>query len=438
MNSGITCVAVAASGGRDSTALLHCTGRLARALGIEVVALHVHHGLQAAADEWLAQVRTQARRWHLGFVFRKLQTTPAAGESIEAWARRERYTALAQMARQNGCDLVLLAHHRRDQAETWLLQALRGGGPAGLSAMPEQAQRDGLTWARPWLDTPRETIEAYVHRYRLRHVDDTSNADPRFARNRLRLRVWPPLLAAFPDAETALTAAARQAQQAAALAAEAAAADLPPLLHPQGLAIEAWLALPPARRRNALGAWLRQRLPLVPDTLLDRLCAELRPRATARWPAPAAELRLYRGVLGIAGRDAAPAPPSDLLSLDLGRPGRVTLPGWHGSLEVAPVEQGGAVPALLQRVLVRTRQGGERFALAPGAPARSLKKQFQARAVPTWSRDGPLLLTSDERLLFVPGLGIDARLWAAPGEPQWGLRWCPDTAGATAQGEPGR
>ena len=96
------------------------------------------------------------------------------------------------------------------------------------------------------------------------------------------------------------------------------------------------------------------------------------------------------------------------------------------------------MPALLQGVLVRARRGGERFALEPGAQARSLKQQFQARAVPAWSREGPLLMTSDERVLFVPGLGIDARLWAAPGEPQWGLRWCPDTAGATAQPSPGR
>ncbi|MBE0548863.1 MAG: tRNA lysidine(34) synthetase TilS, partial [Rubrivivax sp.] len=184
-------VAVAASGGRDSTALLHCVVRRAAALGIEVVALHVHHGLMPAADTWLRQVRGQSRRWGAAFMCHRLDGSPPPGASVEAWARGERYRALAAMAREAGCGLVLLAHHRRDQAETWLLQALRGAGPAGLAAMPLQASRQGLVWARPWLDQARQAIDAYVRRHRLQFVDDASNADPRFARNRLRAAVWP-------------------------------------------------------------------------------------------------------------------------------------------------------------------------------------------------------------------------------------------------------
>ena len=435
MNGRLQRVAVAVSGGRDSTALLHCTGRVARGVGIEVLALHVHHGLHPAADEWLAQVRAQARRWRLDFAACRLKATPPAGDSVEAWARRERYAALARMAHEGGCSLVLLAHHRRDQAETWLLQALRGAGPAGQSAMPGQAQRGDMTWARPWLQMPRQTIEAYVQRHRLSFVEDSSNADPRFARNRLRLKVWPALLGAFPDAETALTSAACHAARATELAVEAAAMDLPPLVHAQGLAIQPWLALPPARRRNALAAWLRQRLQRLPDSLLDRLCAELRPGLTARWPAPAGELRLYRGVLEVQVASSWPsrAPLPTSLGLSFEGPGNVDVPGWHGHFQVALVDHGGAPPALLHQVHVRTRQGGERFALAPGGVARSLKKQFQARAVPAWAREGPLLYTDQAQLLFVPGLGINASLWAAPGEPQWGLRWCPDGA----QNDPG-
>lgn len=417
-------VAVAVSGGRDSTALLHCTMRGASALGLDVVALHVHHGLLDQADAWLAQVRKQARRWGAGFESCRLQTQPDTGQSVEAWARRERYRALTQMAQQAQCGIVLLAHHRRDQAETWLLQALRGGGPAGLSAMPALANRGGLTWARPWLDTPREAIEAYVRRHRLTHVDDSSNADPRFARNRLRLQVWPALVLAFPDAEKALTRAARQAQAAAALAGELAAIDLPLLLRGDSLAVEPWLQLTPARRRNALAAWLRQRLQAVPDSLLDRLLVELQSQRSARWPAPAGELRLYRGLLcasAVTETVDAPAP----VGLDLHRSGYVPLPAWRGGFEMVRVEQGGAAPALLQSLTARAREGGERFALAPAAAARSLKKQFQARGVAVWQREGPLLFTAQGRLLFVPGLGIDARLWAAPGQAQLGLRWQP-------------
>jgi len=206
-------VAVATSGGRDSTALLHATVQACRALGAEVLALHVHHGLQEKADEWPQRVKQQAQRWGAGFDCRRLGGKPARGDSIEAWARKGRYAALAEMAQAAGCDLVLLAHHRRDQAETWLLQALRGGTQAGLSAMPRIAQRVGLTWARPWLDQPREAVEAYVRRHRISFVEDPSNEDPRYARNRLRLQVWPALLQAFPDAENVLAAAAVRAQR---------------------------------------------------------------------------------------------------------------------------------------------------------------------------------------------------------------------------------
>ena len=182
---------MAVSGGRDSTALWHVTARAARGTAIEVVALHVHHGLQAQADDWVIHLRRQAARWAAsGLPVRlcwvRLQRSPARGDSIEAWARRERYATLAALARDEGIGTVLLAHHRLDQAETFVLQALRGAGPAGLAAMPRRAERDGIVWVRPWLDQPREAIEAHVRRHRLSHVDDPSNAGNRLACSRLR------------------------------------------------------------------------------------------------------------------------------------------------------------------------------------------------------------------------------------------------------------
>ncbi len=419
-------VAVAASGGRDSTALLHCTTRVAAGLGVGVLALHVHHGLSPHADVWAAQVRRQSRRWGAGFALRRLDGRPEAGESVEAWARRERYRALAEMARQAGCTLVLLAHHRRDQAETWLLQALRGGGAEGLAAMPRQAQRGGVSWARPWLELPREQIEAYLRRHRLRWVDDGSNADPRFARNRLRTQVWPALLQSFPDAESALAGAATQAQRAAALAAEAAALDLPPLRDGNALGLAPWLAMPPARRRNALRAWLQAELGQGPPTsLLDRLLDELPRARAARWPAPGGELRLYRGRLSATPGSAPAVEPPAAQALDLSRPGEVALARWQGRFAVHPALEGGVAPELLRALVARDRSGGERFRLAPRAAARSLKKQFQARGVPAWERSGPLLFSPEGRLIFVPGLGLEASAQAAPGEPQLLVTWVP-------------
>lgn len=436
-------VTVAVSGGRDSTALLHCTARAAAALGVEVVALHVHHGLMPAADAWLAQVQAQCRRWGVVFCSRRLQTRPPRGASVEAWARAERYRALADMAREAGCSIVLLAHHRRDQAETWLLQALRGGGPAGLSAMPQEAVREGLTWARPWLAQPRESIEAYVRRHRLKHAHDDSNADPRYARNRLRGQVWPALVQAFPDAEVSLARAATRAQESAALALETAALDLPVLRQGLALQVPPWLALPPARRRNALRAWLAEALQApVPESLVERLSAELPQRRLGRWPAPPAELRLYRGALTVAvpgaeverdarTRNAAGAAHRPLV-VDLHCPGEYRFPPWAGHLVVRAATDGGAPAAMLRQVAVRARQGGESFRRAPGATARSLKKQYQACSVPMWHRSGPLLFTATDELLFVPGLGLDGAQAAKPGQPRLSLTWVPDAPAALA------
>ena len=305
-------VAVAASGGRDSTALLHLTARAAQGSDLEVLALHVHHGLMPQADEWMARLQAQCLRWSrrglpVRFKAHRLQGAPAQGDSVEAWARRERYLALAQMAKEEGVSAVLLAHHRRDQAETLLLQALRGAGAAGMAGMPREVERDGVRWIRPWLDKPREAIDAYVKAHRLKCVEDPSNADPRFARSRLRLQVWPALIQAFPHAEVALAGAAKRLHEADACARALAEMDAQvclveiPAVPPWALRVTPWRELPPERQANVIRHWLRPWMPQgVPDTLVGRLVAELpQARGGAQWPAPVGGLRLYRGMVTI-------------------------------------------------------------------------------------------------------------------------------------------
>lgn len=427
-------VAVAWSGGRDSTALLHATLVAARAQDGEVLALHVHHGLSPFADDWLAHCEAQCRRWQrrglpVTFVAERLAGRPARGESVEAWARQGRYRALRTMAMANGATLVLLAHHRRDQAETFLLQALRGAGVAGLSGMPRLVERDGIVWARPWLGRPREAIEAYVRRHRLKHVDDDSNADARFARNRLRVQVWPSLVDAFPQAEATLADASRWAQQASACLAELAALDLAALVDDGRLDVAAWRSLSAARGANVLRAWLQRCTgEVAPAALVERLGEELPVVRSARWPVGGGELRLYRGRL----RYQADAPSAASLpreaTLSIGTTGTHALPGWGGRLEVMPVEEGGIPIAWLGRLELRERGGGERFQAGLARPPRSLKKQFQMAAVPAWAREGPLLYSGGQ-LVFVPGLGLDARVLALPGQPQVGLRWIAESPG---------
>ncbi len=284
------------------------------------------------------------------------------------------------------------------------------------------------------LDQPRDAIVAYVHRHRLSFVDDASNDDPRFARNRLRLGVWPALVEAFADAESSLAAAARRAQEAAACLSELAAMDLATASSGEALRLEPALALGEARRKNLLRAWLaRVTGAPAPDTLLQRLAQELPGARGGRWPAPGGELRLHGGDLHFAS--ALPSTrgvAGEVGPLDLRRAGRVHLPGWGGDLVVEPVAHGGVAAAELAAVELRPREGGERFQIAPGAPARSLKKQYQTRRVPAWQREGPLLF-SNGQLLFVPSLGIDARRWCHGGAPQMRLDWLPSALAGSRQ-----
>lgn len=428
------CVAVAYSGGRDSSALLHATVAAAASHGLRVVALHVHHGLSVNADAWLAHCEQQCRRWQarglpVTFDHRRLAGKPARAESVEAWARRARYAALREMAPIHGASLVLLAHHRQDQAETFLLQALRGAGIAGLAAMPQLVEREGLTWARPWLACPPASIAAYARRFRLRHVEDESNVDRRFARNRLRREVWPALSAAFELAEASLAATASWAREAQLCAADLAAIDLAGLASEHGLDLDAWTRLAPARRSNTLRTWLKARTGVAPSSAtVQRLTAELPGSTPAQWSVDGFILNRHRGRLACRAQApvSLPAPQGPIEVLCLTRAGTHPLPGWGGRLRVRSVASGGVSRACLSQLRLVARCGGEQFQSGQGRPARSLKKQFQARAVPAWERAGPLVFAG-EQLLYVPGLGIDARALAGKGVRQVSFEWLPDS-----------
>jgi tRNA(Ile)-lysidine synthase len=269
---------------------------------------------------------------------------------------------------------------------------------------------------------------AYARRHRLRHVDDASNDDVRFARNRLRATVWPSLVEAFPEAEASLAAAARRAQDASAALAEWAAIDVPAVSDGDALDVARWLALPDVRRSNALRAWLRKRLGRAPPaTLVERLLLESGDRASGRWPAPSGELRSHRGRLryepGVLDETTPGA--SSTIAIDLGRVGEHRVDVWRGTFVVRRVESGG-IPSIMARSLVlRARADGDRFQVGAGRPPRSLKLQFQAAGVPAWQRCGPVV-GGAESIVYVPGLGLDARAVAAAGTPRVSIDWRAD------------
>ena len=425
-------VAVAYSGGRDSAALLHATLAAAQDAGWHVVALHINHALSTQADSWEQHCRDQCARWaaeghSLSFASTRLSTQPQAGDSIEAWARRERYAALRAMAMAHAASVVLLAHHQRDQAETFLLQAFRSAGVAGLAGMPRQIERDGLLWMRPWLGLPRSSIEAYVQHHGIAYVDDDSNEDDRYARNRLRQRVWPALEQAFADAEPALAAAAAWAQQAHACLDELAELDLATRADARGLSLSGLWDLSAPRRVNALREWLRRQTGRpAPATLVERLGDELRGAGQASWPMPGATLHRRRGrLVCVLARVESDSKASERENtLQLRRAGTYRLPAWGGALRVTRVKEGGVPLAWLAQLELRERAGGEQFQAGLGRPPRSLKKQFQAANLAAWERSGPLVFSGGQ-LVFVPGLGLDTRVIGLPGQAQVALSWEP-------------
>ncbi|MDO9459984.1 MAG: tRNA lysidine(34) synthetase TilS, partial [Alphaproteobacteria bacterium] len=246
-------------------------------------------------------------------------------------------------------------------------------------------------------------------------------------RNRLRASVWPALTGSFANAEVSLVAAAHRAQEAAACLAELAGIDIAACIEGGGLRCAAWRLLSAPRQANLLRAWLPSVVAgAVPETLLQRLPTEMATARSGRWPAPGGELRLHDGVLHFARLGAAVATPGAPAVLDLALPGEHGVPGWRGHFAVDVVAEGGIPAALLQQAQLRPRQGGEQFQRAPRSLARSLKKQYQALRVPAWQRDGPLVYSGDGQLLYVPGLGVDARCMAPAGASQRRLQWLAD------------
>lgn len=444
MSDWPACIAVAYSGGRDSTALLYATARAAlEHPGLEVVALHVHHGISLHADAWLAHAEQQCLSWAaqglpIRLLTRRLSLALEPGASVEAVARHARYDALASMAREVGAELVLLAHHRQDQAETFLLQALRGAGVAGLAGMPAMVERKGITWGRPWLNRDRSEIETYVEQHGLTHVEDDTNLDPRYARNRLRLLAWPALREQFPQVDVALTQAARHSADAHWCLQQWAAQTLPALLatgldgeaDAHRLDASAWTQRPGPERRELLRYWYGQiRGGSLSRAWIERLDREvplsLVAGRAAHWPD--LDLGLYRGHLIWQPQDSAATQAGDEASgqaLSIDAPGRYELARWGGALcvrEAAPSDLG--VPwSLVADLRVVARSGGEDFQIAANRPARSLKKQFQAAGVPAWARAAPLFFSAN-RLVFVPALGLDARVALASEQSRACLTW---------------
>lgn len=430
-------IAVALSGGRDSVALLHATRAALREgwPAARLVALHVHHGLQPQADGWTAFCQTLCDGWQVPLASARVTVAPAAGEGVEAAARRARYEALGRMCREHGAGLLLFAHHRDDQIETVLMRLFRGTGVAGMAGMPARRPLDArgdVQLLRPWIDIPRAQIDDYCAQNRLQWIDDPSNADTRFARNALRAHL-PALLQAFPALHDNVAQAAAHFAQAAGMLDALAQQSLAALVRAgrdadtfSELDLAGLRALPAEHGDAVLRHWLRD--------------IGVQPPSTARLAAMRAQLIEHHGGEPAIAHDglvlrrfrdrvlacravpvASPAP----FSFEWRGETRIVVPAWHGELHFARDDSFGVPEDVLRGPLRLTgRAGGERIVLRPGGPARALKQAYQEADIPAWRRAHLPLLWREQTLVLAAGLGMHRR-WPADlsHAPRWRVEW---------------
>lgn len=413
-------VCVGFSGGLDSVVLLELLAR--HRAGHALGAVHVHHGLSPNADEWARTCARFCDALGVALAVERVHVDRDSPHGLEAAARAARYAVYAARPEP----YVALAHHLDDQAETALLQLLRGTGLKGAAAMPEVRVLPGarVRLFRPLLGVPREVLREHAQREGLRWVDDESNASLAHDRNFLRHEIAVRLDARFDGWREALARFSRHAAHAGELLDELARLDGVPARPGAGLPIDRVPAAI-ARRANALRAFLAVNDVAMPGEarLLEmaRQLFDARGDARVRIDHEGVSLVRHRGVVrlehGLEAQDPWRVPWRGERELDLGAGrGRVCFEETSGA-GLAAAAAGGAAWHFA------ARSGGERIRLAARRPTRTLKNLLQESALPAWERQRLPLLFDGVRLVWVPGVGIAAD-YACPGgapglRPSW-------------------
>lgn len=422
-------IAIAFSGGIDSVVLLDLLSALREDLALTLVAIHVHHGLSPNADNWQAFCERECGRRQIEFETERLRLDPAARGGLEAIARRGRYATLEAIAARRGISTVALAHHLDDQAETVLLQALRGASPHGLAAMPSlRVSPNGVRLWRPLLQVARRDIDSYAATRNLEWIVDETNADMRFRRNFIRARIFPEIEREFPDYRTALARAAKRAAETAdlndtlgAIDAEACASDdrVP------GLRVDRLRELGPLRARNAIRAGIAARGIALPD--VDRLDEFVHQALTARRDRhPELPLDSSTTLWG-TGRSVVILTSRACPTFHVTWQGERRLALPHGTLGFTSTRGAGISLQRMRAALceVRCRTGGERLRSAFDGPTRTLKYLFQEAAIPAPLRRSWPLLLGDGDLIAIPGIAIAAEWQCAPADDGCTVTWEP-------------
>ena len=385
-------VAVGLSGGLDSVVLLHLMHGQAPRLGYKLSAVHVNHGLSPNAGRWQEFCSTLCLE--LGVPFRAIKVKVTKHRhGLEAAARDARRAAFMK----SGADAIALAHHLDDQAETVLFNLLRGAGPEGASGMPALGRLGRKLLLRPLLQVPRRAIRAYAAGHRLAWIEDESNLDESLTRNFIRRRVGPLLEERFPRWRENLARAARHFS----------AAELD--------------------SRRLLRAYLNTKGLRAPSEA--KLLEMLKQLASGRGAVAhdGKLLRVYRDKVFLKKNEKRTV---EFEPQSWNGAVRLSLPALGGELRFRKVRGQGIDAILLKgrKLQVRLRSGGERFQPDARRPRRTLKNLFQEAGVPPWERERLPLIFCGKDLVWVPGVGVDAKYLSAGRAPGIVPHWRPSSS----------
>ncbi|MBK5105993.1 MAG: tRNA lysidine(34) synthetase TilS [Burkholderiales bacterium] len=420
------------SGGLDSIVLLEVLRRLAGPLDFRLACVHVNHNISPNARRWAAFCARCCKRRGIALAVHEVDVEPYRAEGLEAAARRVRYEIYAK---QKHADFIVLAQHLDDQAETLLLQLLRGAGVKGGAAMPvmraqERGNHDQGAKApailRPMLALTRNQLEAYARDNKLKWVEDESNADTRYDRNFLRHRVLPVIAQAFPAYRTTLARAAGHLAEASLILDQLARDDAKRATKGNTLVVAQLRRLGIARAKNLLRWMLQRQGGAAPEA--DRLQEGLRQLfeagddAAVRVTLGSTELRRYGGSAYLL---AALADPPAELRLDWDGRRVWALPELGGTLRFKRSLGAGIACARVreQGLSLRLRQGGEKLRLRAKGSTRSLKNLLQEERLPPWERERLPLVYCGDVLVAVPGLGEASGWEAGADEHGWVIDW---------------
>jgi len=410
------------SGGLDSVVLLHLLYQLSLRFTWRLGAMHVHHGISRQADDWAAFCGDLCALYGVPLQIQRVDIKPLRSLGIEAAARKLRHDALSQQK----VDYLALAHHQDDQAETLLLQLLRGSGVRGASAMPLVRHRAGApVLLRPLLEVPRSRLFDYACQHALQWVEDESNADEAYPRNFLRHRILPLLEQRFPACRKTLARSARLFAEAAGLLDELARQDARGAVADHRLDVSQLRALETARGKNLLRYFLAVQGAPIPDS--TRLQEMHRQLCNARDDAQLCidwqgwQMRRYRNH---AYTMPALPPVVDFCLVWRGEP-EISLPAPHGTLIFMPVTGQGIRLGKFHpgEISIRPRQGGERIRVGAASHQHSLKNLLQQHEILPWQRDALPLLFCGDVLVCIPGIAIASTYHAQPGEAGMEVLW---------------